>query len=81
MPPNPTSRLGAGGGHSGSDCSVSGRARSPLPGPSGLGSGVQVVPNADQSCSGFCDFSSPAPLRAAEEDRVSVSCFGRFGSG
>ena len=42
-PPPPSSLPGAGGGRSGSDHSVSGRARSSQPGPSGLGSGERAA--------------------------------------
>ena len=73
MPPLPSSRPGAGGGRSGSDCLASGRAHSPQPGPSGLGLGVRAAQLADQSRSELCGRSSPTPSGAAEEDCNSVS--------
>ena len=53
MPPPLSGRSGAGGGCSESARSASDRARSPQPGPSGLGSSERAVPRADRSCSGF----------------------------
>ena len=73
MPPPPSSRPGAGGDRSGSDHSASGCARSPQPGPSGLGSGVQAAPRGGQSRSELRSRSSPAPSGAAEENHDSVS--------
>ena len=73
MPPPPSRHPGAGGGRSECARSASGRARSPQPGPSGLGSGEQAAPCADRSRSGFHGQSSPTPSGAAEDDRDSVS--------
>ena len=56
MPPSPSGRSGVGGGRSGSDCSASGRASSPQPALSGLGSGEQFASCTDWSLSGFRSF-------------------------
>ena len=73
IPSPPSSLLGAGGGRSGSDRSASGCARSPQPGPSGLGSGMRAALHADRSCSEPRGHSLPAPSGVAEEDHNSVS--------
>ena len=73
MHPPPSRRPSAGGGRSESTRSASGRARSPQPGPSGLGSGVRAAPHADWSCSEFHGQSSPAHSGTAEDDWDSVS--------
>ena len=73
LPPPPASRSGAGGGRSGCARSASGRARSPLPGPLGLGLGVRAAPCFDRSRSGFRGFSSPTPSGVTEEDCDSIS--------
>ena len=44
-----------------------------VPGPSGLGSGVQAAPRSNRPRSGLPSLSSSAPLGAAEEDHDSVS--------
>ena len=70
----PTSgQCGVGDGRSGSDRSASGRASSPQPGPSGLGSVERSAPCTDRSRSGFAGRSSSAPSGAAEDDRDSIS--------
>ena len=66
MPPPSTGLSSVGGCRPWSD-------RSPQPGPSGLGSGLQSSPGAARSRSGFGGRSSPAPSGAAEDDRASTS--------
>ena len=73
LPPPPASRPGAGDGHSGSARSAFGRARSPLPCPSGLNSGDRAAPHADRSRLGLHGLSLPAPSGVAEDDRDSIS--------
>ena len=72
MPPPPAGRFGAGGGRSGRDCSAAGRDRSPLLGPSGLGSGLRSSPVAGPSRSGNGGRSSPSPSGAGDDDRSST---------
>ena len=69
----PASHSGAGSGRSRSARSASGHTRFPLPGPSGLSSGVRAAPRADRSCLGLHGLSSPAPSGVAEDDRDSIS--------
>ena len=73
MPPPPSRRSGVGGGRSEGDRSASGRARSPQPGPLGLGSGERSVLRDGRSHSEFHGRSSPALSDAAEDDRGSIS--------
>ena len=73
MPPPSSRRPCAGGGRSWSDRSASGRARSPQPGPSGLGSGERAASCADRSRLELRGRSSPAPSGVAEEDHDCVS--------
>ena len=73
MPPPPAGRPGVCGGRSTGDCSASGRNCSPQPGPSGLGSGERLAPNADRSCPAYSVRSSPVLSGVVEDDRDSSS--------
>ena len=69
----PSGRSSVGGGRSAGARSASGRACSPQPGPSGLGSGERSAPRADRFRSRFPGRSSPGPSGAAKDDHYSVS--------
>ena len=70
--PRPAGHPGVDGGRSVGDRSTSGRDRSPRPGPSGLGSGLQSSLVAGPSRSEYGGHSSPAPSGAAEDNRCST---------
>ena len=72
MPPPHAGHPGIGGSCPWGDRSALVRDRSPLPGPSGLGSGLRSSPGAARSRSGFGGRSSPAPSGAAEDDHSST---------
>ena len=66
--PLPHRTPGVGGGRSRSDHSLSGRDRSPQPGPLGLDSGERLTTLADRSRLEYRGRSSPTPSGAAEDD-------------
>ena len=71
MPPPPARCPGIGGSCPGGDRSAPDHDRPPQPGPSGLGSGLQSLPGAAQSRSGFGGHSSPL-LRVRQKTTILV---------